>query len=266
MEHYGISEEFLDKFSCTRTLLAGTMYITENFVCWNTLLIGMDKRVVIKINDIAKLSKSTLGGISIETLDKGDYTFANFTPGGRSNAYEMILRQAKKANAPVWRAMNMKLDKKLDSIEKKEDKQKVKEDKKDMKRKKKAYKRGEIPADEYYVDSLEAKIEKEGGLGSISGPALELKQHPCSYQLTLSSQKGILSANEKGIRFDASDPSKQFTIPYDEITSIKKKRHVMKGDVVEIHTLATDYLFNGFMARDDTVKELKAAWRLNRKG
>jgi len=47
----------LEKFSCSRNLLAGFMYVTENYVCWNTILIGMDRRVIIKIVDIKKMGK-----------------------------------------------------------------------------------------------------------------------------------------------------------------------------------------------------------------
>jgi len=34
-----------------------------------------------------------------------DYTFANFPLGSKKQAYELILRQAKKLNAPLWLGM-----------------------------------------------------------------------------------------------------------------------------------------------------------------
>lgn len=57
----------------------------------------------------------------------------------------------------------------------------------------------------------------------------------------------------------------QFTIPYDEITAIKETRHMIKGDSIEIATLASTYLFNNFIAREQVCNELRAQWRENRK-
>lgn len=79
-------EVIFDDFGCAYRggiLHHGRMYLTENYICFYSSLVGMNKKIIIPIGDITKLTKTkTLGMIkSIKIAQQGinkNYSFTSF--------------------------------------------------------------------------------------------------------------------------------------------------------------------------------------------
>jgi hypothetical protein len=48
-DHFGISEPLLKKFACMRGMTSGFLYVTTTHICYDTILIGVDRKVVFKV-------------------------------------------------------------------------------------------------------------------------------------------------------------------------------------------------------------------------
>lgn len=74
-------EKILDDFGCSvlETLpILGRLYLTENYICFNSNIFGFSRKYVLAFNEITKLNKKNKGMIEIETNTPKKYTFNNF--------------------------------------------------------------------------------------------------------------------------------------------------------------------------------------------
>ena len=90
------SEEIFDDFGCALNdgiILNGRMYLTENFVCFYSSILGQNKKLIILIKDVTKIvKKKTLGmfkyisiyipdpsAVAIKKHKEKSYKFSSFS-------------------------------------------------------------------------------------------------------------------------------------------------------------------------------------------
>lgn len=103
-----LTDRFIDDFACALSreiLLQGRIYISENYVCFNSNLLGWVTSLVIQMGSIVKIEKRSTAGlfpnaISVETEEGTIHTFASFL--SRDQTYEMLLT--------IWKGSTGKTD------------------------------------------------------------------------------------------------------------------------------------------------------------
>ena len=76
-------EKIYDDFGCSVVDTInhiGRLYLTENFICFNSSLIGFSKKIIIPFNDIIELKKSSKNTIQVNVKNqkKDKYQFTSF--------------------------------------------------------------------------------------------------------------------------------------------------------------------------------------------
>ena len=76
-------EKIFDDFGCSVVDTInhiGRLYLTENFICFNSSLIGFSKKLIIPFNDIIELKKSSKSTIQVNVKNqkKDKYQFTSF--------------------------------------------------------------------------------------------------------------------------------------------------------------------------------------------
>ena len=75
-------EKILDDFGCfvVETLpILGRLYLTENYICFNSNIFGFTRKYVIAFNEILELSKKKQTSIEINTKNQKKFTFNGFS-------------------------------------------------------------------------------------------------------------------------------------------------------------------------------------------
>jgi hypothetical protein len=95
-EIFGLSkkERIFDDFSCAykhKILLHGRIYLTENYICFYSNVIGIKHKIILELKKIIEIKKrNTLGlipnAIKITTEDNQAYKFSSFS--NRNLAYK----------------------------------------------------------------------------------------------------------------------------------------------------------------------------------
>ena len=85
-------EKILDDFGCcvVETLpILGRLYLTENFICFNSNIFGFNRKYVIAFNEILELSKKKQTIIEITTKSQKKFSFNGF------NDFSMVYKRIK---------------------------------------------------------------------------------------------------------------------------------------------------------------------------
>ena len=88
-------EIIFDDFGCSYSsgiLYQGRMYLTENYICFYSSIMGITKKIIIPLNDVTKITKAKRLGkksIKIELTGKAQsYRFSSFTDSDKT--YKII--------------------------------------------------------------------------------------------------------------------------------------------------------------------------------
>lgn len=76
-------------------LIQGRLYITENYLCFNSSLLGLNEKIKIAISGITKIEKKKAlvifnNAISVEYEDDGQKTIEFFNFQHRDITYDMV--------------------------------------------------------------------------------------------------------------------------------------------------------------------------------
>ena len=91
-------EVIFDDFGCAYSkgiLHQGRMYITENYICFYSSIMGISKKLIIPLNDVTKITKAKrLGMIKAlkihQNNNKNSYKFQSFSDTDKT--YSIIQR------------------------------------------------------------------------------------------------------------------------------------------------------------------------------
>ena len=90
-------ERIFDDFSCTyksKVLHHGRIYLTENFICFYSSVLGIKHKLIIELKRITEIKKKNSlrilpNALKISTDDNNSYKFAGFSK--RNTAYKSLI-------------------------------------------------------------------------------------------------------------------------------------------------------------------------------
>ena len=85
------TEEIFDDFSCKEgTIAKGRMYLTTNYMCYFSNLLGKQKKIVIKWEQIVNIAKHDKKDIKVMSQNHPEIVFKEFTE--RNTSFKFIRR------------------------------------------------------------------------------------------------------------------------------------------------------------------------------
>lgn len=239
----------LNKYNCMRKGLAGLIFITTTFVCFDTLVPSLGKcpaYMVLSFYNLDSMKKNKLNGITI--FSEGQkYSFINFSllTGARNAAYALILKQARALDCKLWRNCP-----------------------------------DYVPASDLAGSDLSVELNvpyhnmfnRQGTMQITARPSdeqpnvIELEEFKCTYRQGVGALKGTLVITTTGFYFKANFlvGTKTVNAPWEDVKYVKRtKTFGLEG--IEIGTVLNSYSFIKFKTRSrDEAFEIILTYRNGR--